>query len=49
MSYVDFVTPAIELATNAASLEEKKEYDKAYLEYRNVCRWVIGMIYFNEI
>ncbi len=33
MSYVDFVTPAIQHAKEAATLDEKKEYDKAYNMY----------------
>jgi vacuolar protein-sorting-associated protein 4 len=33
MSYVDFVTPAIQHAKEAAALDEKKEYDKAYNMY----------------
>lgn len=33
MSYVDFVTPAIQHAQQAAALDEGKEYDKAYKMY----------------
>ncbi len=33
MSYVDFVTPAIEAANHAASLDEQKNYDEALKYY----------------
>ena len=33
MSYVDFVTPAIQHAKEAASADEKKQYKKAYNLY----------------
>lgn len=33
MSYVDFVTPAISYAKEAASLDEQKKYEEAYKLY----------------
>lgn len=33
MSYVDFITPAVEHAKLAATFDESKEYEKAHKEY----------------
>eukprot|EP00906_Rhabdomonas_costata_P035373 RCo049693 len=33
MSYVDFITPAVDLAKSGTTHDEKKEYDEAYKDY----------------